>query len=361
MRVRGVREVLFRRAVPLAVGVAVVVVASVAAIAALRAGDPGTTDRTPPGVPAAGPGEPETARLAAAPGSGSARASASVTATAATAGPQACPPYPAFPDAGCTGVPAGVVLAAYAGPCTVTANGTVIDARLVRCSPLSIRASDVVIRNSRVHGSVGTPDGASTYSFTISDSEVITPQATGADATSTGLGEANFTAVRVDVSGGNRSVYCRKRCTVRDSWVHGQSIAATPRIHASGIRQSQGATLIHNRIHCEAADTPSGGGCSADLTGYGDFEPVRDNRIEKNLFVATPGGACAYGGSSGDDGSKPYGNQAANIVFVDNVFERGRQGRCGFYFPVTDFDSTRPGNQWRNNRWTDGTPVPPAN
>jgi uncharacterized membrane protein YgcG len=271
---------------------------------------------------------------------------------------QSCPAYPAFPDGNCTGVPAGVSLSNYTGPCTITANNTVIDGKTVNCS-LEIQASNVQIKNSRINGTVLTPSGSLAYSFTITDSEVIAPQAAAWEQT--GIGEANFTALRVEVTGGNRSVYCRKSCTVRDSWVHGQNIADSPRVHASGIRQSQGATIVHNRIHCSAEDTSSGGGCSADLTGYGDFEPVKDNRIEKNLFVATPGGACAYGGSSGDDGAKPYGDQASNIVFIDNMFQRGSSGNCGFYFPITDFDDTRPGNQWINNRWEDGAVLPPAN
>jgi hypothetical protein len=352
MAIRG------KRAAVVAAGVAVLVAVAVTMLVSFGDKRSGGADRSDPA--AGSVDESGGAGLGAAKLQPSASASASASATATPAASrQVCPAYPAFPDANCTGVPAGVALAAYTGPCTVTTNGAVIDGKTVRCSPLSIRAKDVVIRNSRIDGSVSTPSGALNYSFSITDSEIVAPRATGVE--STGLGEANFTALRVDVSGGNRSVYCRKNCTVRDSWVHGQSIANSPRIHASGIRQSQGATLVHNRILCEAPDTPSGGGCSANLTGYGDFEPVQQNRIEKNLFVATPAGACAYGGSSGDDGSKPYGNQASNIVFIDNVFERGRQGKCGFYFPITDFDSSRPGNQWINNRWTDGAAVPPAN
>lgn len=277
---------------------------------------------------------------------------------------QACPAYPAFPDGACTGVPAGVTLTAYTGPCTITVAGTVIDAKLVSCGRLSIQTTGVVIRKSRINGQVGTLNGDFGSSFTIVDSEVIAPQATAVE--SQGVGDANFTMLRVEVTGGNRGVYCRYNCRVEDSWIHGTNIASTPRIHASGVRQSQGATLLHNRIHCSAADTPSGGGCSADLTGYGDFEPVRNNLIERNLFVATPGGACAYGGSSGDDGSKPYGHLAEGIVFRDNVFERGTPGdggrrNCGYYFPITDFDSSRPGNLWQNNRWDSGELVPPAN
>jgi hypothetical protein len=271
---------------------------------------------------------------------------------------QSCPAYPAFPDAGCTGVPSGVSLSTYSGSCTVTANNTVIDGKTINCSPLSIQATNVVIKNSRINGTVATPNNSLAYSFSITDSEVIAPQANAIEQT--GIGEANFIVLRVEVTGGNRSIYCRKNCTIQDSWVHGQNIADSPRVHASGIRQSQGGTILHNRIHCSAEDTSSGGGCSANLTGYGDFEAVQDNTIEKNLFVATPAGACAYGGSSGDDGSKPYGHLAQNIIFKDNIFERG-SGNCGWYFPITDFDDTRPGNQWINNKWSDGATLPPAN
>jgi hypothetical protein len=126
-----------------------------------------------------------------------------------------------------------------------------------------------------------------------------------------------------------------------------------------------GSTIYHNTVLCDAPDVAPDAGCSADLTGYGDFAPIRNNRIERNLFLATTGGTCAYGGASGDDGTKPYGNQSANIVFKDNVFQRRSSvqssNKCGYYFPITDFNSSRPGNQWTNNRWDDGTTLPPAN
>ena len=278
--------------------------------------------------------------------------------------PQACPVFPAFPDATCTGVPAGVTLTSYTGPCTITTPNTVIDRKLVNCV-LHPRAAGIVISNSRIIGGVYGNTGSLAPSFTITDSEVVAPQV-GSNAEANGIGEANFVATRVEVTGGNRGVYCRFNCTLRDSWVHGTNISATSNAHASAVRQSQGARIIHNRLHCSAQDTSQGGGCSADLTGYGDFEPVANNLVQNNFFVATPGGACAYGGSSGDDGSKPFGNQAHDIRFVDNVFDRGPIGdhgtrNCGFYFPITDFNSARPGNQWVGNVWVDGGVVPPAN
>ena len=42
------------------------------------------------------------------------------------------------------------------------------------------------------------------------------------DRDGTGLGAMNYTATRVHVVGGNRSMYCAKNCTIRDSYVHGQ-------------------------------------------------------------------------------------------------------------------------------------------
>lgn len=279
---------------------------------------------------------------------------------------QSCPAYPAFPTEDCTGVPAGTLLTPYTGSCTITVPNTVIERKLVSCT-LRVQAPGLMIRDSRINGSVlgptncqPLPSTCTAPDFTIADSEVIAAAATTQTEVN-GVGQANFTLIRVTVSGGNRGVYCRFNCTIIDSVIGNQQIAQTPRIHASGIRQSQGATIIHSRIHCSAPDTSSGGGCSADLTGYGDFEAVRNNLIEKNLFVATVGGACAYGGSSGDDGAKPFGNQARDIRFIDNVFQRGRNRLCGSFFPITDFDSTRPGNVWSNNRWDDGGVVPPAN
>jgi len=277
---------------------------------------------------------------------------------------QSCPPRPAFPDASCTGVPAGITLTTYTGPCTITTPNTVIDSKLVNCV-LHPRAAGIVIRNSRIIGGVYGNTGASAPSFIITDSEIVAPQV-GSNSEANGLGEANFVGTRLEVTGGNRGVYCRFNATLRDSWVHGTNISATSNAHASAVRQSQGCTLVHNRLQCSAQDTPQGGGCSADLTGYGDFEPVANNLVQDNFFVTTPGGACAYGGSSGDDGVKPFGNQAHDIRFINNVFDRGPVGdhgtrNCGFYFPITDFDSTRPGNVWTGNTWIDGGLVPPAN
>jgi hypothetical protein len=168
----------------------------------------------------------------------------------------------------------------------------------------------------------------------------------------------NFTARRVHVTGGNRSIHCYNNCTIEDSYVHDQMDDPTGRIHESGIRMGQNATIRHNTIACDAPNYPPDAGCSAPLTGYSDFAPVRNNIIDNNYFVATTGGFCAYGGSSR---GKPYSNQTRDIVFSNNVFERGTGGKCGYYGAITSFNRSLPGNVWTNNTWNDGGQVSAAN
>src|SRR4051794_36977231 len=52
-----------------------------------------------------------------------------------------------FPNARTTGVPARITVKTYHGPCTITRDGTVINAKRVTCG-LDIRARHVVIKNS---------------------------------------------------------------------------------------------------------------------------------------------------------------------------------------------------------------------
>lgn len=248
-------------------------------------------------------------------------------------------------------MPEGVRLSPYTGPCTITTAGTVIDGKTVNCA-LKIRAADVTIRNSVVNGTVYNDEDSDGLGFEIIDSEVRIGNRGG-----TGIGNVGFTVVRVEVTGGNRSINCWRDCTVRDSFVHGQFTDLTGVAHESGIRMGSGGVIRHNTITCDAPDVPPDAGCSAGLTGYGDFAPVRDNLIERNVFLTTTGGACAYGGSSA---GKAYPD-ADHIRFVDNVFQRtAARPHCGYWFPIASFDTSAPGNVWRGNVWSDGGVVPPG-
>ncbi|QQS20307.1 hypothetical protein IPL85_02575 [Candidatus Saccharibacteria bacterium] len=113
-----------------------------------------------------------------------------------------------------------------------------------------------------------------------------------------------------------------------------------------------------NVVEYPQPDGLDASGCSANQTAYShDGAPPYNSTIEKNLYMPTTGGYCAYGGSTSGDLAAVH-----DIVFKDNVFKRGTvQGEnnrgfvCGYWGPITSFDSNRPGNQWINNRWDDGT------
>ena len=269
------------------------------------------------------------------------------------------PPPPAasgdFPNASNTGVPAGVTLTAYTGPCSITKNGTVIDAKLVKCD-LSIQATGVVISRSRINGEINGGEGTGS-SFTVEDSEVINP----ARAACQCIGSDNFTVERTEIIGGNRGIYCRRHCTVADSYIHGSALLATQ--HASAVRVEQYSTIRHNTLDCDwTAITDSEIGCSADMTGYPDFAPITHNTITDNYFAANPLGTgfCAYGGATAGKQFSSDPTNATYIVFADNVWQRGSDGKCGEYGPVTAFDTRRTGNQWTNNKFDNGTVIPPA-
>lgn len=266
------------------------------------------------------------------------------------------PPAGSWPDASSTGVPAPVSLTNYTGSCTITIADTVIDSKIVNCSTLSIRANNVTIVRSRINGSIENgSEGQPSRRFSVTDSDII------AGVDSTGIAESYFTALRVDISGGNRGANCFTDCVVQDSYIHGNRVSCSVAVcgdnapHASGLRAGMNTTYVHNYMQCTV-----GGNCSADLTGYPDFSITINWDIRNNFFGAvTDAQWCAYDGSVG---GKPYSNAAGNgtyIRFVDNVFARGNSRRCGVANPVAD-DGSRYKVGWvfTGNKYEDGVSIP---
>ena len=141
------------------------------------------------------------------------------------------------------------------------------------------------------------------------------PQSAG-----TGIGDVNFVVTRVEVTGGSRSINCAANCTVQDSYLHGQYTDQRGIDHESAIRMGSNSVIRHNHITCDATPVPPDAGCSAALTGYGDFAIVQKNTIDNNLIDGGPYGSmgyCAYGGSTT---GKPYSAGVNNIKFTNNIF-----------------------------------------
>lgn len=244
-------------------------------------------------------------------------------------------------------------LTAHTGSCSLASGN--YDSRTFNCDVTV--SGPVSITNSQVNGSIQvTRTGNLTITDTYVDASPNGPRETRAIWNDEG---GSATIVRNELVGGNGTVWC-DNCTVRDSYIHGQEIRDP--WHASAVRADQNATIVHNSLWCEAQPIGREGGCSADLTGYPDFQPTHHWQVERNLFMAnnTGIGFCSYGGATG---GKPYSGNAQNatyIVFRDNVFQRGPNGKCGSYGPITDFAAGRPGNVWSGNVWDDGGTVQPG-
>ena len=256
-----------------------------------------------------------------------------------------------FPTADTTGVPANVKLRPYQGSCTVTKAGAVIEARDVRCS-LVVKAARVVIRKSRITGTVKVEGDAN--SLRIEDSDI-----NGGQAFEHTVGFENLTVLRSDISGGQTSVNCYRDCLIQDSYLHGQYVPEGEDWHLNAFLSNGGSgiRLIGNTLACDRPTNSAGGGCTGNASIFGDFAPNTNYTIERNLFVASQEFSyCLYGGY---DAKKEFGTNTRQIVVVDNVFQRGANGKCGSFGAVTSFDHTASGNRWQGNAWDDGKQVPP--
>jgi hypothetical protein len=250
-----------------------------------------------------------------------------------------------WPGPGNTGVPAGTALAPYSGPCDIRANNVVIEAKIVNCGGMLVYGSNLTIRKSKVFGFVKTNSGSA--SMLIEDSEID-----GQDDHSEALGIDNVTVIRSNIHGDQHSVHCGDGCTIRDSWLHDQHDGAAEGWHQNAFITNGGSNhlLRHNSLNCR-------GGCTADLALIPD-DDISGVTVDRNLLVASPDSAyCVYGG--GNSGNKP--GRSDHVVYTDNVFQRGPNGKCATYGPVTYFDPAAAGNRWVGNEWADGTSIAPEN
>ena len=255
-----------------------------------------------------------------------------------------------WPNASNTGVPSGVSLTSYGGPMKITQDGAVIDAKEIR-GTIVIAASDVTIKRSKIMGRIDADQGGASVTVVESEIDAGREQAPG-------VGFSNVTVLRSNIHGGQHSVLCGDNCRVESSWLHDQYLPSNDDWHTNAYLSNGGSNvvLVGNTLQCTPPDNGVTGGCTADASFFGDFEPIKNVTIDGNLFKSTPGGYC---GTFGYNRSKPYGTQASGITVVNNVFEHGSGGKCGYWGPVTGFPSGS-GNSWANNRWVDGGSIAPS-
>jgi hypothetical protein len=258
-----------------------------------------------------------------------------------------------WPNADNAGLPAGTSLTTYTGGCTINTTNATVNAKdvLAACPDgLEIAATGVTITNSSLPLVLVNE---TTGSLTISDSKIDA----GDQLNFAGLSNTNYTATRIEVIGGQHSTQCAANCTIVDSYLHDQRnpMPATPHNNAFISNGGSDMTLRHNTLWCTTTVNANDGGCSADLSLFGDFEAIDDVLVDKNLLMANGSNIpyCTYAGSAS---GKPFPN-ATNVRYLDNVFQKGTTGKCGVFGAVTIFDSGGTGNVWTNNKYDDGSTV----
>jgi hypothetical protein len=262
-----------------------------------------------------------------------------------------------WPGSGNTGVPAGTSLTTYSGGTTISTTVT-INAKTINSRILVTSGGNLTITNSQ--SMVGI-DVEGTGVLSMSDSYATSNDNNYKVISGEGAG---LTLLRNDIDGGdgNSGGWCLATCILTDNWIHNDTVLPPDSLaHMSGWRMRQGGTYTHNVFGCNVLAVNDDGGCSADLTGYGDFETVQNNTMDKNLFTANQTSAfCAYGGSSA---GKPFPN-AHHIVFTNNIFQKGvgfdvGLGPCAAFGAVNDYNPSGTGNVFTNNLYDDGTTVVP--
>jgi hypothetical protein len=297
--------------------------------------------------------------------------SPSPTATSPTPTPT---PTPAgFPGPNNTGPGTATLLPwngcpANGSPAAITTPNLHLNQVIINCN-VRILTTGVVITFSKVNGWLYDEENSATRSFTINDSEID-----GGIDHNAAVWHTNLTALRDNIHGGITGVSCVDTCHVEDSWLHGQRHDPNAKgQHYGGFLSNGGgdvnhqSLIKHNTIVCDVPQVDPGTGendissCSGDVNLFGDFGGVHYYTFDNNFLGAgTQQGhpsLCAYGGNSGVTAGLKQ--PADHIAYINNVFERGPFGTCGFFGPVGDIDMTRPGMVWTNNRYEDGAMINP--
>jgi len=247
-----------------------------------------------------------------------------------------------FPDASCTGVPAGTSL--HSCPTTITTSGT-YDA-CIFSGDVVVKASNVKITRSQINGLVNAGSGRAgeQTGLTISDSTINCGCLADETHTPAAISESNYTLLRVNIYNSGHGAAVKSNVTIQDSYIHG--LGANTEAHKDGIYSGDGDHVIirHNNIECNDG---SKAGCTSAIGLLTDFSPISYYTIDNNL-LNTNGSYCFYG-----SGGPQKAYTSHHITVTNNHFGRKVYAKCGYYGPVTYFDTNASGNSWSGNVWDD--------
>lgn len=264
-----------------------------------------------------------------------------------------CPPFPAFPDANCTGYQHTGVTLKVCHELDGSDDGhlertQVFDGCLFEGSQsfIRIQAANIVIRNSLIRGAIATHWSMNQdyKNLFVVDTEITTAVENNAP-----IGDGkNYTCMRCHVHHASTGLGGGSGVTIVDSYVHDMTYTTGAHQAAIGMNNGLNIRIIHNHLDCFRWNVPPGPqGCSAALSLY-DEGPLDGVLVQNNLFNAA-GEYCAYSG----------GPTGKNVRFIDNRFGRKYHPRCGNSGPLHSWYPNNVGYFWSGNTYTDGVVITP--
>jgi hypothetical protein len=248
-----------------------------------------------------------------------------------------------WPNAANTGVPEGTVLTIVEGDLTIRTAGTVIDSKDIR-GCVGVAAPGVVIRRSKVRCTSDYAVLSGGYKgarLLIEDSEVDCRNASGVGTQTTGIGDNNFIARRLNIHHCVNGFDVDNDVTIQDTWIH-DLYDGGPDPHPDGIQIAIGRNLLieNNAI------VLNGGMTSAIISHRTDMNGVI---IRNNLLG---GGAYTLYCPS---------ERSVDVRIIGNRFSTLYYPKAGEYGPWTDCDKVA---ELRDNVWDStgqlllGQPIP---
>lgn len=220
---------------------------------------------------------------------------------AASGGQGAACVYPNFPNAGCTGYPAGQSFTSSGG-LTISTNDAVYDGYHFT-GTVAINATNVTIKNSWIESAGSGITVSVGSSVTVQDTEIQCggPGTKGLDDD----GSTGITLTRVNIHSCEDGMLVGDHLTVQDSYIHDLAVGGGS--HNDGIQEYAGSdvTIVHNHIlgadtsalnYCNSAGCPSNSGvlvqhnllgCSS-VCSYVLYCPIPATSafvIEENWFI----------------------------------------------------------------------------
>ncbi len=261
-------------------------------------------------------------------------------------------PLPDYPDASCTGVPAGTALTVVNGDRTYSTAGQVISGLDIH-GKVIINANNVTLKNSIVRGPAaggGCRNGAAIEArgtgIVIQDVEVMMENPT---ACLDGIWTFNssVTITRANIHGGVDGVKTGSNVLIQDSYIHDmQWFASDPNqgggaTHNDGVQTFAGennVTLRHNTIDMS---TTKSANAAWQGSGY-------NSRAEYNLL---DGGGCTI-----NFAAQSLGGATLQPMYVNNNHFGRHQGFTGCVVLISNKTVM---TEYNGNMWHDTlTPVP---